>query len=243
MNDFNYPGQTGKYKVVTLSGADWKQHRTARLDISVGQPYHEGEKFLAAVEWAKHRFSSVIVSVADSLQRYNIAFQEKVSPEEAETIALKRGEEWIERNAPFIQTLPAVEITRWNKWREHPAFSEKLQSVKEFYVDSRGFADSINANITSIWVRKVGTHPAFAPDHFDEFCALSREYLLEETAAFALMFQERKAVDVYPGSLLLMWQFLEEQGAPEQLGSLKDGVFTRIDFRRNKSHQDLRMAS
>ena len=243
MSDFNYPSQIGKYKVVTLSGADWKQHRTARLDISVGQPYHEGEKFLATIEWAKHRFSSVIVSVADSLQRYNIAFQEKISLEEAENIALKNGDEWIERHAPFIRSLPEFEITRWNQWLEHPGFSEKLHSIQEFYVNNRCFADCINANITSIWERKVGSHPAFIPDYFDEFAAFSRKYLLEETAAFGLIFKERQAVDIYPGSLLFMWDFLEEQGAPEALSSLKNGYFTRIDFRRNRNAQELRMAS
>jgi len=67
MSDFNYPPQTGEYKVMVKSGAAWRDYDTARLEISVGQPYHEGAKFEATVDWVKHRFSHSIVSVNDTL--------------------------------------------------------------------------------------------------------------------------------------------------------------------------------
>ena len=56
------------YKLVTLRSPGWAAYSAATLLISVGQPYHEGEKFAATVAWASRHFERVH---ADTLQRHN----------------------------------------------------------------------------------------------------------------------------------------------------------------------------
>ena len=70
-----YPPQDGAYAVKVKNGAGWNAFDTARLQISVGQPYHEGDKLAATADWVRHRFGRVIVCVNDTLQRFNHAFQ------------------------------------------------------------------------------------------------------------------------------------------------------------------------
>ena len=53
-----YPPQDGAYAVKVKNGAGWNAFDTARLQISVGQPYHEGDK-LAALLRENPTFDSV----------------------------------------------------------------------------------------------------------------------------------------------------------------------------------------
>jgi hypothetical protein len=132
MSDFNYPPQTGAYKVVVKSGAAWRDYDTARLEISVGQPYHEGAKFEATVDWVKHRFSHVIVSVNDILQRFNLMFERGLSESRAMSVARHAGSEWIRQQRPVLLRLPGYELCRWNEWLSHPGFSAALEQTGTF---------------------------------------------------------------------------------------------------------------
>jgi hypothetical protein len=64
-----------------------------------------------------------------------------------------------------------------------------------------------------------------------------KQYIFEETAVFSLMFRERPAVDIYPGTLLFMWNLFAQGALPGAPEGLEKGCFTRIDFLRNKNPQ------
>jgi hypothetical protein len=78
-----YPPQTGAYAVKPKGGADWQRFDTVRLEISVGQQYHEGQKMAATLAWARTRFRGVAVLVNDTLQRFNLMFDKGLSEAEA----------------------------------------------------------------------------------------------------------------------------------------------------------------
>ena len=65
--DFNYAARV-------KNGAGWRAFERVRLLISVGQPYHEGNKLRAVVDWINRNPSiqEVHVSVNDFLQRHNL---------------------------------------------------------------------------------------------------------------------------------------------------------------------------
>lgn len=228
-----FPPQTGPYAVKVKNGAGWREHKTARLQISVGQPYHEGEKLAATLEWCRHRFDHVIICVNDTLQRFNHEF-DGMSAREAYFKALGDGTGWIERNRAAIERLPSVEIHRWEDWKTWPDFAMSMLRTQELMRTNSEFRDAIRENIAAFWERRKPDAGLAGQYRFAEFARLSEQYLLEETAVFAIMFRKQRAVDVYPGSVLLpcvIFQGRDVKGAPEGLG---EGAFTRIDFSRRK---------
>jgi hypothetical protein len=64
---------TAAYKLVTVRCPGWAAYSCATLLISVGQPYHEREKFAVTLDWAARHFERLHVLVADTLQRHKRA--------------------------------------------------------------------------------------------------------------------------------------------------------------------------
>lgn len=168
-----------KYKVKPLKKAGNQAVTTARLDISVGMEYHEGEKLKATVDWAKNKYQKVIVSVADSLQRYNLNNNYALS--------IRLGDEWIERNKDAIE---GCFVQRWDSILNHLFYDIGL--VKNLYVNDLAFRLLIEDQINSLKLVKSSKES-------------SVEYLLEEIAGFAVLFRTQPAVDIYPGSFLKVW--------------------------------------
>lgn len=228
-----FPPQTGAYAVKVKSGAGWRDFDTARLQISVGQDSHEGDKLDATLDWCKHRFDHVIVCVNDTLQRFNGQF-EGMSQDDAFRRAQSLGDRWITNHGPKVMTLPSAELHRWEHWRSRPDFMKAMVQTRSLFATNAEFRDAIAANIKDFWMRRK-RRGGLSDDHrFSEFARLSEQYLLEETAVFSLMFKDKQAVDIYPGSVLLpcvIFAGRDVDGAPDGLGK---GAFTRIDFARNK---------
>lgn len=226
-----YPPQTGVYAVKVKNGRQWDAYSTARFHISVGQEYHEGEKFKATMQWAKHRFDKVIICVNDTLQRYNYVYKEGVSDSEAMMMAENAGREWLERNLPTIRALPSCEIIRWNSWLDHSDFSSERSFVQDLYDADENVRTLISTDVMTFWKRRKVREDGETYADFEKFKAASTAYLLEETAAFFMMFKRDVAVDVYPGSVLLPCVLAEKYlNIPNR--NLGGGSFTRIDFSR-----------
>lgn len=234
MKNFNqYPAQTGDYAVKVKSGAGWQNFDTARLQISVGQPYHEQAKLEATINWVKHRFDRVIICANDTLQRFNFEF-DGLSCDEAYKVSENEGREWLERNIALLRTLPSVEIYRWDHWRQQAQFQQSHERTLELYENNIEFKEAIDQNVMDFWNRRKDDSLS-SSYQFQRFFNLSRDYLLEETAVFSMMFQKDMAMDIYPGTVLLpctIFQGRKIEGAPEGLDL---GAFTRIDFKRNIS--------
>ncbi len=177
-----------KYKVKPLKKGGDQSLSTARLDISVGMEYHEGAKLEATVEWAKSRYQSVIISVADTLQRYNL------NGDYALSLAL--GDEWIERNQDIIK---GCIIQRWDDVINHPYYD--IRRVQALYLSNRAFRLLIEDQINSLKFQKTSREA-------------SVEYLLEEIAGFAVLFRTQPAIDIYPGSFLKLWEAFRKNLIP-----------------------------
>lgn len=218
-----YPAQTGAYAVKVKSGAGWTAFDVARFHISVGQEYHEGEKFAATMAWAGNRFRKVIVCVNDTLQRFNYEFEGR-APDAAFRETEAAGREWIERNLAAIRTAGVYDIYRWEEWRGCADFTGALSRIQGQYDAGGRVREAIDAEVVDFWQRRL-EREAVAPSRQAEFVRCSTAYLIEECAAFSLMFAAERAVDVYPGSTLLpVWLF--------KPGGMERGSFTRIDFAR-----------
>ena len=232
----DYPAQDGYYRVKVKNGAGWRFFKTARLQISVGQPYHEDEKMKATFEWVKHRFDKVIICVNDTLQRHNYCFGEGLTDKRATAKADTEGQNWILRHAEEIKQLPNFEVWRWDNWRRRKDYQNQLQHAQKLYRDQKDVHELLDANIKEFWERLCQRDPEMDQSCFEDFAKHSRNYLIEEIAVFFLMFKEQKAVDIYPGSVLLpcvLAQDYSDHAAPDYLGQR---AFTRIDFSVNDNY-------
>ncbi len=218
MNDSDF------YSVKVKNGAGWRAYNTARLQISVGQKYHEDEKLLATLNWANEHFEKIIICVNDTLQRHNYEFGNHTQ-EKAFSISEAEGRYWIERNYDFFKQLQNYELIRWEKWRSDPTYKFGLKVMEKMYAQKPAFRQEIDNEIDAFWNRALKRGNAPDESRREAFSKHSRRYLLEECAIFQLMFAHDTAVDIYPGSTLL----------PCKLRESKDlGIrgYTRIDFRR-----------
>ena len=232
-----FPPQTGTYAVKVKTGAGWRDFDTVRLQMSVGMPYHEGDKLAATLDWCRHRFRHVIVCVNDTLQRFNHQF-DGMDPRQAYDKSLADGDSWIERNGAAVAALPSAEVHRWDDWKTWPDFAVSMARTQNLARTNPEFQEALSRNIMDFWQRRQKKTGFTEAHRFAEFSRLSEAYLIEETAIFSQMFKAARAVDVYPGSVLLpcvVFQGRQVEGAPE---GLDRGAFTRIDFASREKARD-----
>lgn len=223
-------GETYQIKVKVADG--WQDQTVARLHISVGQDYHEGEKFQATVAWARGNFDDVIICVNDTLQRHNFIFQGK-TPEEAHRISKAAGEDWIERNTtPEMRTDPHVKIVRWDDWIHLDNYDDTLNRVSNRISTDMVYGKAIETEAVNFWERMKKRSGFKSDDQKDDFVEHSKNYLLEECAVFSMMFRRAKAADIYPGSTLIPCQLFK----PNKIATRG---FTRIDFKKVTSAQSV----
>lgn len=234
MKPRQYPAQTGSYAVRVKSEQSydsWRNFQTARLQISVGQEYHEGEKMIATLQWLKPRFNSVQVCVNDSLQRFSIMFEKGLNSEDALKMSEESGRAWSDRYKEAIQEHGDVEIVHWSDWLNRANYSAVRQKMASLYLDNDEFKNLIVNNIREIWSRRKGKDPkVYCDERFHEFFDLSKEYMLEEISVFSLMFEDKRAIDIYPGTAIFAATVLQGRTIPNAPTGLGKGHFCRIDF-------------
>jgi tRNA-dependent cyclodipeptide synthase len=227
-----YPPQNGQYAVRVKYGPDWKVFDTVRMEISVGQPYHEGEKLVCTLKWANDRFDKVALLVNDTLQRYNLMFDEGLIEKEAQSRTFRAGDEWIRRNIkPIVKS--RASIFRWNDWLASPDYNKSETAVKNLYQTNLEFRNNIEHAISEVWDRRTLKDPDLMPRK-EEFFENSRRYLLEETAVFSIIYKTIPGISAYPGSFHEMWAMFVDREVPGAPEGLKNSHCVRIDFRRNK---------
>ncbi len=191
-----------------IRGASWKKYDSARLQISVGQAYHEGTDLAETVAWAASNFKKTIICVNDTLQRYNAPG------------AKEAGDAWLERNKETINKFPNIKVTRWDYWLDHPDFPSLHADVRNKYKTDPLFREAVDNEAMAFAVRQK-------PINMGTFLERSRAYLLEECAAFQIMFAT-PAADIYPGSSLLPCQiFKGDEGKGFTRVELKRSAFAR----------------
>lgn len=233
-----FPSQNGAYivKVKPEQSTDaWGDFKSARMQISVGQDYHEGDKLASEVEWCAARFDSVKICVNDTLQRFNTMFESNMNEDQAYKATHQEGTEWIKRNECLWNDYPHLSIVRWDEWRQKPEYKAAELKISFLYAGNPAFKLSIDDNVIEIWNRRQKSQPhLYTPERFSRFFGLSKLYLLEEITAFSIMFEQEEAIDIYPGTTIFAATVFKGQqvfNAPSGLGK---GHFCRIDFSRNK---------
>jgi len=173
---------------------------TCLLTISVGQEYHEGDKFSSTANLVNNCFREYKIMLYDTLQRYTIALRTSKPPEFYYKHALDEGDLWLSRNKSYYEEHhKCIEIIRWDYWLNHPSFEQQKQKIKALLkTDSHYFA-YFESTIRSFLSRyKNRLHPSH--DSFNEKRAyeLCMDYLIEECAALCLWPETGADYEVYP---------------------------------------------
>jgi tRNA-dependent cyclodipeptide synthase len=218
------------YSVRVKNGAGWRAFDRVRLMISVGQPYHEGKKLKAVVDWINRNpeIGQVHVSVNDLLQRHN-HIAAGLSEAQASAVASAEGALWIERNADILAGIkPGVTLTRWSDWLSRPDCGRTEAALSAYAGADILFEEALNIDAHALAERKIRRGETLA--NLDRLVLHSRDYVDEELAVFALQSRDLPAAEVYPGSNLASAHYLIGKNLPEAIRPLASRHFTRIDF-------------
>jgi hypothetical protein len=165
------------------------------ITISVGQPNHEGDKFLATIIAASRQFGSCLIMICDSLQRYTMKILSSLSLLEIHQESNILGDKWIDRNFEAIEQLHIpYAISRWDQWITHPNFIAKSKQIETLYQTDPLFKKSVDSTSHNFTERKLDTAIVDKQTAMD----LSRAYLLEECAVMLLQADEGYHFEIYP---------------------------------------------
>lgn len=233
--NIQYPPQTGAYKVFVKDKSVWHDHSVARLQISVGNPKHTGDKFFALTEWAAARFDKVILIVSDTLQRHNIAVEHDITLDEAYQVSVLAGQRWLKENKAALDNLSPAQrvVTMWDEWMMHPQYAQTLKEVRGVYDASGVVRQTVDEKAQSFCMRPASEQSIAQCRDFKS----SVTYILEEVAAFAVMFNETRAVDIYPGAWFkeVFDAIVQVQSGTGLMAGFTDVSCLRVDFTRNKA--------
>ncbi len=217
------------YKLRARSPWNWRDYATVRMEISVGQPYHEGRKLELALDWARGNFDRSVIILGDSPQRYNMMLEQGLTEARAEAQARAAGDEWLDRNANRLQ---GMEVTRWNDWKARSAYLPNRAAVSRLYTENANFRTAIREAMEGYASRRM-VDAAMA----DRFYRNAEQYLLEETAVFATAYNELGGISAYPGDFLKLWDMFIGSNDPNVPDGLKNAHCARLSFTRLKTLQ------
>lgn len=162
---------------VSFRGVDKAElaKRSCIVHISVGQAYHEGDKFIATMDLINETFRSCKIMVCDTLQKHSLKIMDPaLSDDDAYQKALLLGEQWLERNSNAYSYLDIdVEIYRWDQWLRHPEYSIYRAEVENLYKENSDYRAAIHATIEKFLTRQNMSNNTTAFN-------LSKIYILEE---------------------------------------------------------------
>jgi tRNA-dependent cyclodipeptide synthase len=191
------------------------------LTISVGQDYHEGEKFRATIDLVNSKqFRSCTIIVCDSLQRYSLGLKNSKSPEEYYEHSVKLGDEWIRRNQESLDALEiSSEIVRWSHWLEHQEYNFIYNNVCHLYLNNPVFREAVmaNGNVFIERCRKksnINVNEAVAV----KYCS---DYVKEECAVASLFTLYGCEFNVYPKKLTQAMMVYDRLCLEDRIGWLR----------------------
>jgi tRNA-dependent cyclodipeptide synthase len=151
------------------------QNSDCILHISVGQEYHEGEKFLATMDLVNRTFRSCSIMLCDTLQRHTLRMKNpNLSDEELYNKSLVLGDEWLSRNYNAYAYLSIdSKVMRWDEWLNHTDYAKYKKEIDNLYNYDSDYRDKVRSTINKFLARQDLLHDETA-------FKLCETYILEE---------------------------------------------------------------
>lgn len=169
------------------------------LLISVGKGYHEAGKFIATINLVNNQFKTCTIMVCDVLQRHNFIAKENDSDEINYQLALKQGDEWLDRNYEIYSKLSIpYKIDRWESWLNHPDYIKNREFIDKMYEMNSDFKSAIQHSAEEYIARVVNREDV----NVDELYLRCIQYLKEECAVMLLWASVDYHYAIYPTRLI-----------------------------------------
>lgn len=200
--------QTGKLEnIINLND------KNCILGISVGQAYHEAEKFKATINLInKSKLKHCTVVVGDSLQRHNM-----IEEGYCYKTSIMLGDQWLERNYPVLnQLVVPYNIVRWDDCVSHPQYNEYKKLVELEYNRNELYRNSVHKTIEEFMQRNNNLII-----NQDIIYQNSVRYLLEESAAMICWGLDGYDYIVYPkpitAALSILYDLFINKKSPDKI--------------------------
>ncbi len=185
------------------------------MPISIGQKVHEGIKLQSTLTLVNRSFKGCVILIDDLIQRHTMQIENKeVSMETLLKTTEQEGDEWIDRNLPFVEQLEIpYKIIRWSKWLYHPDFPNKKLIISQLYKEDVSFQNAMHISIGNFLERYKKRQ-----ENIDETYAFNccLNYLIEECSCMCLWPEEHCEFELYPsGRNLAMIATYEKVIQPE----------------------------
>jgi hypothetical protein len=185
------------------------------LGISVGQLYHEAEKFKATINLInKSNLKHCTIVVGDSLQRHNM-----IKEGYCYKTSILLGDEWLERNQKFLKELTiSHRIIRWDDCLNHPKYNDYKKIIELEYKTNPLYYDSVHKTIEDFMQRNCED---YLQGKRDVIYQNSVRYLLEESAAMICWALDGYDYIVYPkpitSALAILYDLFIEKNCPNKI--------------------------
>ena len=172
-----------------ISDADKQKFKQSKclLTVSVGQAVNEGESLVATLKLVGECFSSCIILLYDSLQRYTMALNNHRAPEYFHSMASQEGQLWIDRNVSYIEALTIpVSYSFWDVWLAHPDYANKKEILQARLKEDPAYQASFDLTIDKYITRLLKNIPDITQFDRERAESLCFQYVLEECAVLCL---------------------------------------------------------
>ena len=192
---------------------------------------HDGAKLAALIEWADRNFDKFIITLSDTLYRYNL-MAEGVSEAQAYMTSLKMGELWLADNHKTLLHRPYHKpciIQRWDEWLSHSEYEKVYQDIQNLYQEDALFKNALDTDVDNF----VRRQPVADIEIYNRIKETSRLFLMEECAVYILIARTHRALRVYPAKDMECFKFLRlDPSLPKSLQGLSLAAHLDINFKR-----------
>lgn len=219
-----------KYNISASGDTRWRNCQRAMISISQGNRNLSGDKFEALISWAHNRFQEIIINVSDTLSRHNL-IAEGYSEPLAESMAERHGNIWLKEHHHIIKQHKdkIIAIHRWNDWRQHSSYNEINDKIQRFYLDDIGLSKTVHDDCEMFLMRKI--EQGYKDIEHHRIC--SRNYLLEELAAYTIIGRQYKANRIYPSKDLKCFEYMRSSSSiPASLQGLELTTHIHVSFKK-----------
>lgn len=221
-----------KYRISVASSPGWREKDICSLEISMGNPKHEGIKLQSLLMWANENFKHCIINVGDTLQRHNLIL-DGMNEDEAYETSLSMGNEWFERNQRYFDVLRIPFTTyRWDDWLKSEDFDTLHKNIWLYYNNNKTFRDCVNEDAMFFVNKREDMLDKYGMERLK---ASSINFLIEEAAGDTILSRKLDIARVYPATQFNAFKHLSRPETPKAVAGLGRDVYTRVNFKKKKA--------
>jgi len=201
------------------------------LGVSLENRNFEPARFRSLLEWVSNRFPKCMILVGDSIHRLTLESRVCVPPHEAQKMALRLGQDFIDENRNVIASFRSTthfEFVTCHELQQTHEYEAHHRLISEYFLRSPAFRESVESfglrYHRSDWDRLSESDRRHRLNN-------SSRYFIEEFAIFACLVERGIKVMVYPGSFSTLAEIADHQfpGVSDELESL---CVVSLNFKR-----------